>query len=106
MTTPIEELRAKAKAARAASRELARLSRGFVVLPGGSGTLAEVTFLWALNRAGCLGGRPVVLLGEVWRQLLHHLLHAGILERPQLDVTRVVDTPEEAVGVLAICLEE
>jgi uncharacterized protein (TIGR00730 family) len=86
------------------TRELIARSDAFVILPGKSGTLAELTFLWALHRAGCLERRPVVLLGEAWRHLLRHLVRAAILEGPELDVTRVVDTPEEAVEVVNLQL--
>jgi hypothetical protein len=88
------------------TRELVALSDGFVVLMGKSGTLAELAFLWALHRAGCLDRRPVVLLGDPWRHLLRHLVRAGILESPQFDVTRVVDTPEETVDTLILHLEK
>jgi uncharacterized protein (TIGR00730 family) len=84
------------------TRELVARSDGFVVLPGKSGTLAELAFLWALHRAGCLERRPVVLLGDSWRHVLRHLVRAGILEAPQFDVTRVVDTPEETVDTLSL----
>ena len=83
------------------TRELVEAAAAFVVLPGKSGTLAELTFLWALHRAGQLGRRPIVLIGDGWRPLLRHLVQAGILELPQFDVTRVVDTPEEALDQLA-----
>ena len=86
------------------TRELIARSDAFVVLPGKSGTLAELTFLWALHRAGCLEGRPVVLLGDEWRHLLRHLLRAAILNGSELDITRVVDTPEEAVEVVNLQL--
>jgi hypothetical protein len=88
------------------TRELIRRSDGFVVLSGKSGTLAELSLLWALHRAGCLERRPVVLLGGEWRHLLRHLVRAGILEAAQFDVTRVVDTPEEALDVLTLLLDD
>ena len=84
------------------TRELIARAAGFVVLPGKSGTLAELTFLWALHRAGRLGRKPVILLGGDWRHVLRHLLRAGILESEQMDLTRVVDTPEEAVDALDV----
>ena len=86
------------------TRELVALSDGFVVLSGKAGTLAELAFLWALHRAGCLDRRPVILLGDPWRHLLRHLVRAGILEGPQFDVTRVVDTPEETLDILSLHL--
>ena len=78
--------------------ELVRRSDGFVVLEGKSGTLAELTLLWALHRAGSLGPRPVVLLGAAWRPFLHHLVKGNMIESDELAITRVADEPEEAVG--------
>ncbi len=82
------------------TRTLIETARGYVVLQGKSGTLAELSFLWALHRAGSLDRRPVVLLGDAWRPLLRHLVQAGMIESEQFDVTRVVDSPEEALGVI------
>ena len=73
---------------------------GYVVLLGKSGTLAELTFVWALHRAGSLGPRPVILLGVAWRPFLHHLVRGGMIEDEQLAITRVADEPEEAVTAL------
>ena len=72
----------------------------FIVLDGKSGTLAEVAFVWALARAGCLGGAPVILLGDGWSRTREHLIRSGILEGRALEVTRLAATPEEAVGLL------
>ena len=82
------------------TRELVERSRGFVILPGKAGTLAELSFLWALHRAGCLARRPVVLLGVRWKGLLRNLAVEGMLESPQLKLSRVVETPEAAVELL------
>jgi len=87
------------------TRELIDRAQGFVILAGKSGTLAELAQLWALHRAGRLGRRPVILLGAGWRDLLRHLLRAGILEADQMDVTRVVDSPDEAVDTLRLYLD-
>jgi uncharacterized protein (TIGR00730 family) len=84
----------------ARTRELVQRARGFVVLQGKSGTLAELAFLWALHRAGCLERRPVVLLGGGWHGLLRCLEAEGVLESSQLSVTRVVESPEAAVELL------
>jgi uncharacterized protein (TIGR00730 family) len=84
----------------ARTRELVERARGFVVMQGKSGTLAELAFLWALHRAGCLERRPVVLLGRGWNGLLRCLEAEGILEVSQLEVTRVVESPEAAVELL------
>jgi uncharacterized protein (TIGR00730 family) len=82
------------------TRELVDRADAYLVLPGKSGTLAELTLLWALHRAGALGDRPIVLLGTVWTPLLQHLVAWNMLEPAQLRATRVVETPEEAAALL------
>ena len=77
---------------------LVEAARGYVVLHGKSGTLAELTLLWALHRAGSLGPRPVVLLGGAWRPFLHHLVKGAMIEVEQLAITRVAEGPDDAVG--------
>jgi len=88
------------------TRELVGRSDGFVILHGKTGTLAEAAFLWALHRAGRLGRRPIVLVGDGWRHLLRHLVRSGMMDDDQLEVTRVVDTPEEALDALGAFLAE
>jgi uncharacterized protein (TIGR00730 family) len=82
------------------TRVLIELSDAFVVLPGKAGTLAELTFLWALDRAGSLGGSPVVLLGAVWAPFLAHLARWEMVERRQLDATFVAASAEDVVSSL------
>jgi uncharacterized protein (TIGR00730 family) len=82
------------------TRELVQRARGFVVLPGKSGTLAELAFLWALHRAGCLDRRPVVLLGGHFRRLVDHLASSRMLDAPQVAITRFAADPGEAVEIL------
>jgi uncharacterized protein (TIGR00730 family) len=85
----------------ARTQALIERASAYVVLPGKSGTLAELALLWALHRAGALDGRPILLLGEVWVPLLRHLAAWNMLEPAQLEATRVVRTPEEAADWLS-----
>ncbi len=82
------------------TQKLIELAGGFVVLHGKSGTLAELALLWALDRAGCLDRRPVVLLGDGWGALLAFLQRSEMLEPAQQRITRVAATPEEAMSEL------
>ena len=87
------------------TERLIERARGYVVLPGKSGTLAELAMLWALDRAGCLADRPVILLNEAWDPLFDQLSRSGMLEPSQLELTRRVAAPRDAVGVLRAALE-
>ncbi len=83
------------------TRGLIERADGFVVLEGKAGTLAEVAFLWALDRAGCLGSRPVVLLGGSWRELVEFLVRNRLLDAQQAAVSRFASSAVEAVEIVA-----
>jgi len=82
------------------TRLLIQRACGFVVLPGKAGTLAELAQLWALDRAGCLEARAVVLLGDSWKPVLDLLERDGMLEPSQVKLTRLARSPEEALTLL------
>ncbi len=87
------------------TRALIQRPQGFVVLPGRSGTLAELTGLWAMHRAGLLQRRPVVLLGEAWEGLLESLEGRGLLHPERRKITRLAASPREAVDLVTLALE-
>jgi hypothetical protein len=74
------------------------ISRGFVVVGGGAGTLAELAMLWAHARMEALPG-PIVLLDAVWERLSDDLALAGRLERRCLAATRRAAGADEAVAL-------
>ena len=58
-------------------RKLAEVaSAGFVVLPGGTGTLLELAWVWESMAKKFAQPRPVVCVGEFWRPLLETI--AGV----------------------------
>jgi uncharacterized protein (TIGR00730 family) len=72
----------------------------YIILNGKAGTLAELTLVWALQRAGCLNRRPVVLLGDGWSRFMDTLSTAGMLDPAQLEITTIATSPSEAVEML------
>lgn len=87
------------------TRDLIELSQAFFVLPGKTGTLAELAFLWALDRAGSLGRKPVLLIGDLWEPLLRHLARWEMLDEEQAKRTLLVARVEDAVPRLLAALE-
>ncbi|MCP3980376.1 MAG: LOG family protein [bacterium] len=88
------------------TRGLIDRARAFVVLHGKSGTLSELTFLWALHRSGCLDGRAVVLLGSAWADILRCLRRNEMLEDPEFRITAVAGSPREALQHLERSLND
>jgi uncharacterized protein (TIGR00730 family) len=82
-----------------------KYSEGFVVMPGGFGTLDELFESLALMQTHKITMFPVVLVGrEYWSGLLDWLrgavLDRGLIHEGDLDLLRVVDTADEVIDVL------
>lgn len=80
-----------------------KYSQGFVVMPGGFGTLDELTEALTLIQTNKIGKFPIVLVGSVfWSGLLDWfkgtLLKEGLIAEKDLELFRVVDTAEDAVA--------
>ena len=82
-----------------------KYSSGFVVMPGGFGTLDELFEALCLMQTHKIDMFPVVLVGsDYWQGLLDWLrvsaAEGGMISPDDLDLLRVVDTAEEALDVL------
>ena len=82
------------------TRLLIDRSDGYLVLPGKAGTLAELTWVWALARAGCLPARPVVAVGAPWPDLLDLLERSDMMDPIALEMTERAADENQAVAIL------
>jgi uncharacterized protein (TIGR00730 family) len=78
-----------------------KYSQGFIVLPGGFGTLDELFEAITLIQTGKIARFPIVLVGSsYWTGLLNwvteKMLAAGNIKEEDLKLYKVVDTAEEA----------
>ena len=79
-----------------------KYSKGFVIFPGGVGTLDELFETITLAQTGHNVKYPIVLVGkEYWNGLVDwiktQLVDGGMVSENDLDLFRLVDTAEEAV---------
>jgi len=82
---------------------LVKYSYGFVILPGGYGTLDEMFEVLTLIQTGKVKGFPVVLMGTgYWRPLLDFLretmARAGTIHPDDLSLLHVTDDPDDAAA--------
>jgi hypothetical protein len=95
-------------------RLMTLIERGdaYVVLPGGTGTLAELALAWEMMNKGSLsrtvGGRkPLLVMAPYWQPVIDCLKQEGQLKNgdadwlaPAMDIVTLIRTPEQAVAHL------
>ena len=79
-----------------------KYSQGFIVMPGGFGTMDELFESATLVQTGKIRSFPLVLVGtEYWSGLVEwirsSMVNTGMISPGDVDLLHVVDDPEEAV---------
>ena len=78
---------------------LIKLGQGYVVLPGGTGTLLELAKVWELKNKGFLeADKPIILVGGFWKPLV------DLVASDYPDSNRhimLADEPEQAVKLIS-----
>lgn len=83
-----------------------KYSQGFVVLPGGFGTLDELFEALTLIQTHKIGKFPIVLVGtQYWQGLLNWMEETMLMQEKNiniedLNIFKLVDTADEAVSVI------
>ncbi len=82
-----------------------KYSQGFIIMPGGFGTLDEMFESLTLIQTHKIGRFPVVLVGkEYWGGLLDWIkttmVNAGNIKADDLELISLVDNPTDAVRVI------
>ncbi|NJB70044.1 hypothetical protein GGR42_000506 [Saonia flava] len=82
-----------------------KYSQGFVVMPGGFGTLDELFEAITLIQTNKIAKFPIILVGTkfwqgLWDWIKETMLEAGNISPKDLDLVKLVDTKEEVVEVI------
>lgn len=81
-----------------------KYAEGFVVFPGGFGTMDELFEALTLIQTGKTRGFPLVLYGrEFWEDLLvwmrKRLVADGLIDLADLELMHIIDSPEEVCAI-------
>jgi uncharacterized protein (TIGR00730 family) len=77
---------------------------GFVILPGGIGTLLEMAMIYQLVQAKHMDQKPIICVGRMWRTLRtwieQEMLDNGFLNNEEMKLIHYVDRFSEATHLL------
>ncbi len=77
---------------------LIKLGQGYVVLPGGTGTLLELAKVWELKNKGFLKtDKPIILLGGFWKPLVDSV---ATDDHDSSRHVKQADGPEQAIKLI------
>ncbi|HEV2247843.1 MAG TPA: LOG family protein, partial [Terriglobia bacterium] len=93
-------------------RLLTLIERGdsYIVLPGGTGTLAELALVWEMMNKSALcrsvgGPKPLLVMVPYWRPVIDCLkqetelaLHSNRINMPAMEIITMFNTVDEAVA--------
>lgn len=71
---------------------------GIIVLPGGIGTLSEMALAWSFLQVGEIQTRPLVLLGDTWRQTILAFFEPEYIAERHMELLYFANTPAAAVS--------
>lgn len=82
-----------------------RYAQGYIAFPGGFGTLDELSEAITLIQTNKLISFPIIMVGkDFWEPLnewfLNSLLEEGMISKDDFNIFHIVDTVEEAVGII------
>lgn len=76
-------------------------SVGFIALRGGMGTVTEISLVWNKLQTGVLAKRPLILLGDCWKEVVGAWEKNLVVSKHDLSYLDFANSAEEAVKLIA-----
>jgi uncharacterized protein (TIGR00730 family) len=84
--------------------KLVSMGNGYIVLPGGTGTLLELAWVWEHKNKGFqTAAKPIVLLGAFWKSLVGTMKQ---IDSNSDSCIYTAETPRQAVDYLTACFND
>jgi uncharacterized protein (TIGR00730 family) len=80
--------------------KLLEVGQAYVIFKGGVGTISEFGMAWELASLYQGHSKPLILYGKFWEKVMVALVSQMIMRPENLQVYRVVESPEEVIAAL------
>lgn len=86
--------------------KLIEIGDGYVILPGGTGTLLELSVVWEYLNKGLMENKPVACLGDMWRRIVAEMDVRMEFEERETGLIQCFDTIEECAEFVCSKIED
>jgi predicted Rossmann-fold nucleotide-binding protein len=80
--------------------KLVKLAHAYVIFYGGTGTLAEMAYVWSEAKFSYPHQKPIIFFGKKWRKIIQTINSQLKLEKIETKVCYFVDKPEQVLEIL------
>ncbi len=81
-------------------QNLIQRSVGFIAIRGGMGTVTEVSLVWNKLQTGVIDYRPLVLLGDCWKNVVKVWQENLVVSNADVNLLNFADSAGEAVDLI------
>lgn len=86
--------------------ELMKAGQVYIVFNGGTGTISEFGMAWGLAKLYFGHHKPLILYGNFWKNIIKVFKQNMLLRPQELEVYKIVDSPEEVLEAIKHFEEE
>lgn len=80
--------------------KLVKLAHAYVIFYGGTGTLAEMAYVWSEAKFAFPKQKPIIFFGKKWRKVIKTISQELKLEKIEKQICYFVDKPEQVIEIL------
>lgn len=80
--------------------KLIKLANAYIVFYGGTGTLAEMSFVWSEAKFAYPHQKPIIFFGKKWKKIINTLTGELNLEKMEQRVCYFADSPDKVLEIL------
>ncbi|MBP6989442.1 LOG family protein [Candidatus Shapirobacteria bacterium] len=81
--------------------KLIKLSDAYVIFYGGTGTLAEMAYVWSKAKFAYPHQRPLIFFGKKWRKIISTLSRELNLEKIEQKICFFANSPDDVLKILS-----
>jgi len=82
--------------------KLSELADAFLIFKGGTGTIAEMGYVWSVAKFNYGNHEPVIFVGKGWKGVINKLNRFLKLEDKEMNVTGFAKSPNEVLKLLKL----